>query len=322
MEFLILHYTSVSLAKTLEIFQNPKAKASAHLVIDPKGTVYELVSCLNGLCHKAWHAGGTASLIYSRNFIAESVYRKSPLSKQATQWPASLIYSRNFIAESVYRKSPLNKQATQGSATLAERGSSHTIGKPATHAVGPRSGGTAGSATLAYQPTSQKERSKKRVTAYNPRSGGTASLADKTTGATSSTAKGGFNNFSIGIELVNYNGNFYPYTKEQYEALQALLKELKTHYPALKDPNRVLGHEHIASHRGKVDPGHGFDWPLFFKMNYPEVKAPVRKPLLPRKLKEQFWKKAQKLKPHPSSDKNYMELNKEIEQACKGRSPP
>ena len=293
-EFLILHYTSVSLAKTLEIFQNPKAKVSAHLVIDPKGTVYELVSCLNGLCHKAWHAGGTASLIYSRNFIAESVYRKSPL----------------------------NKQATQGSASLAERGSSHTIGKPATHAVGPRSGGTAGSAPLAYQPTSQKERSKKRVTAYNPRSGGTASLADKTTGATSSTAKGGFNNFSLGIELVNYNGNFYPYTKEQYEALQALLKELKTHYPALKDPNRVLGHEHIASHRGKVDPGHGFDWPLFFKMNYLGAKAPVRKPLLPRKLKEQFWKKAQKLKPHPSSDKNYMELNKEIEQACKGLRPP
>ena len=163
MEFLVLHYTSVSLAKTLEIFQNPKAKASAHLVIDQSGEIYELVSCLNGLCHKAWHAGGT---------------HFSP----------------------------------------------------------------AGTTTILQ----------------------------------------GFNNFSIGIELVNYNGNFYPYTKEQYEALQALLKELKTYYPALKDPNRVLGHEHIASHRGKVDPGHGFDWPLFFKMNYPKVKAPVRKPLLPK----------------------------------------
>ena len=91
----------------------------------------------------------------------------------------------------------------------------------------------------------------------------------------------GFNNFSLGIELVSNNGNLFPYTQKQYQALHLLLKKLKSIYLALQNPHRILGHEHIAGHRGKIDPGHRFDWQRFFKMNYPPTaRVPVRRPAL------------------------------------------
>ena len=54
------------------------------------------------------------------------------------------------------------RDGTAGTASLAERGSSHTIGKPATHAVGPRSGGTASPAGVSsfLVQTEQKEEKK------------------------------------------------------------------------------------------------------------------------------------------------------------------
>ena len=73
-----------------------------------------------------------------------------------------------------------------------------------------------------------------------------------------------FNNFSIGVELVNWNGNFYPYTERQYQSLFKALLHLQKLYPLLKDPRRILGHEHIAGFRGKADPGALFDWKRFF----------------------------------------------------------
>lgn len=85
-----------------------------------------------------------------------------------------------------------------------------------------------------------------------------------------------FNDHSIGIELVNLNGNLFPYTEAQYESLQQVVQQLKQHYPLLADPGRVLGHEHIAGFRGKADPGLHFDWGRFFQECYPGIEAPKR----------------------------------------------
>lgn len=86
----------------------------------------------------------------------------------------------------------------------------------------------------------------------------------------------GFNNFSIGIEIVNLNGNFFPYSEAQYAALKDVIDHLRDPYPALNAPERVLGHEHIAGWRGKVDPGIHFDWGLFYGENYPYQTHPRR----------------------------------------------
>jgi N-acetylmuramoyl-L-alanine amidase len=68
------------------------------------------------------------------------------------------------------------------------------------------------------------------------------------------------NNMSIGIEIVNLNGNLIPYTEAQYAALTELLERLIRRFPVLRQPSRLIGHEHIAGHRGKCDPGLQFDW--------------------------------------------------------------
>ena len=128
-EYLVLHYTAVSLQETLDIFMKPNGTVSAHLVIDMDGSVYELVDCLDGKALRSRHAG-------------PSLWQEGD-----KQWKK-------------------------------------------------------------------------------------------------------FNDFSIGIELVNYNGNIFPYHQAQYEALISVIKNLQKHYPKLKDCNRILGHEHIA----------GFSW--------------------------------------------------------------
>ncbi|MCB0335618.1 MAG: N-acetylmuramoyl-L-alanine amidase [Bdellovibrionales bacterium] len=89
----------------------------------------------------------------------------------------------------------------------------------------------------------------------------------------------GFNDFSIGIELVNANGNMLEYREPQYDSLIALLTELKQRYPALASPERVVGHEHIAGHRGKVDPGACFDWARVLQAVYPKEPLPARTPI-------------------------------------------
>lgn len=100
----------------------------------------------------------------------------------------------------------------------------------------------------------------------------------------------GFNDISIGIELINLNGNILPYSKEQYTALDKVISHLKTVYPALKSPERILGHEHIASWRGKCGPGLMFDWEHFFGLCYPDYKPPTRKKICPIVLKEALEK--------------------------------
>ena len=98
--------------------------------------------------------------------------------------------------------------------------------------------------------------------------------------------KEAFNDHSIGIELVNLNGNLFPYTNAQYEALQHVVQTFKQCYPALADPERVLGHEHIAGFRGKADPGLLFDWRRFYGECYPELEAPEREAVCPVGLQE------------------------------------
>ena len=95
-----------------------------------------------------------------------------------------------------------------------------------------------------------------------------------------------FNDHSIGIELVNLNGNLFSYTNAQYEALQQVVQVLKQSFPALADPEQVMGHEHIAGFRGKADPGLQFDWCRFYRECYPEMTAPERKAVCPEALQQ------------------------------------
>lgn len=89
-----------------------------------------------------------------------------------------------------------------------------------------------------------------------------------------------FNDFSVGIELVNLNGNFFYYSKAQYETLFELIRALQQRFPALLSADRILGHEQIAGFRGKCDPGRKFDWHKLFAACYAAQRHPVRKPLL------------------------------------------
>lgn len=95
-----------------------------------------------------------------------------------------------------------------------------------------------------------------------------------------------FNEFSIGIELVNRNGNIFPYTDAQYDSLSSLVSHLGILYPALVSPYRVVGHEQIAGFRGKVDPGIFFDWQRFFQRTFPHADIPHREVACPSEVRE------------------------------------
>ena len=99
-----------------------------------------------------------------------------------------------------------------------------------------------------------------------------------------------FNDFSIGIELVNLNGNLIPYTSQQYKTLTEVVAHLKLLYPNLDTPDRMLGHEHIADMTGKADPGCEFDWDLFFTSCYPDQEKPNRACVCPAELRSSLNK--------------------------------
>lgn len=99
-----------------------------------------------------------------------------------------------------------------------------------------------------------------------------------------------FNEFSIGIELVNPNGNLIDYSGLQYVSLAKVVAALKKTYPSLQNPTRVVGHEHIAGWRGKADPGYCFSWGLFFEQCYPAAEAPTREPVCPAPLRSALSK--------------------------------
>jgi len=75
-----------------------------------------------------------------------------------------------------------------------------------------------------------------------------------------------FNNFSIGIELVNpgHEHGYRPFPLMQINALVHLIKTLYETYPI--EPQLVLGHEDIAPNR-KQDPGELFPWDRLIKEN-------------------------------------------------------
>ena len=83
------------------------------------------------------------------------------------------------------------------------------------------------------------------------------------------------NDRSIGIEIINFNGNVFPFTEAQYSALNQLLGHLIARFPKLREPGRIVGHEHIASFRGKCDPGVRFDWARVLKAVGARVTRPA-----------------------------------------------
>jgi len=70
------------------------------------------------------------------------------------------------------------------------------------------------------------------------------------------------NDFSIGIELEGSDA--IPYTKEQYQSLVILTKQLQHEFPAITNQN-IVGHCDIAPGR-KTDPGEAFDWEYFHSL--------------------------------------------------------
>ncbi|MGC6455454.1 MAG: N-acetylmuramoyl-L-alanine amidase [Coraliomargaritaceae bacterium] len=69
------------------------------------------------------------------------------------------------------------------------------------------------------------------------------------------------NNSSIGIEIVNADGNIHPYPAEQIEAVVFLVKQLVERYEI--DPVNVVGHSDVAPGR-KMDPGALFPWKTLY----------------------------------------------------------
>lgn len=80
-----------------------------------------------------------------------------------------------------------------------------------------------------------------------------------------------YNSYSIGIELVNYNGNIIRYTSEQYKSLIWITKNLLLKYPNISGPHKILGHEQIAGYRGKSDPGRLFEWGQYIGSVFPNL---------------------------------------------------
>lgn len=78
-----------------------------------------------------------------------------------------------------------------------------------------------------------------------------------------------FNQFSVGIELVNMNGNVFPFTDAQYKSLHEVCSNLIGRFPVLADSRRFVGHEDIAGFRGKCDPGRFFEWHRFLSGLFP-----------------------------------------------------
>lgn len=68
------------------------------------------------------------------------------------------------------------------------------------------------------------------------------------------------NQSSLGIEIVNYDGNIHPYPKPQVEAVLALAQHLVTTHQI--SPENVVAHSDIAVGR-KIDPGSLFPWEYF-----------------------------------------------------------
>ena len=65
------------------------------------------------------------------------------------------------------------------------------------------------------------------------------------------------NQSSVGIEIINYDGNVYPYSEAQSDVIFSLCSEIIARHGIL--PWNVVGHSDIAIGR-KIDPGTKFPW--------------------------------------------------------------
>jgi len=68
----------------------------------------------------------------------------------------------------------------------------------------------------------------------------------------------GLNQSSIGIEIINLDGNVHPYAPAQKEVIAALCADILRRHPGIA-PTEVLAHSDIAVGR-KIDPGLLFPW--------------------------------------------------------------
>lgn len=73
----------------------------------------------------------------------------------------------------------------------------------------------------------------------------------------------GLNQHSIGIEIINYDGNIYPYSDAQADIIFALCAEIIRRH-GIK-PWNVVAHSDIAVGR-KIDPGSKFPWARLAKL--------------------------------------------------------
>lgn len=83
------------------------------------------------------------------------------------------------------------------------------------------------------------------------------SLAAYHAGKSAWGSKEGLNHHSIGIEIINLDGNRHPYPAEQVELILALCDEIVRRHGIL--PINVVAHSDIAVGR-KIDPGSLFPW--------------------------------------------------------------
>jgi len=73
----------------------------------------------------------------------------------------------------------------------------------------------------------------------------------------------GLNQHSIGIEVINYDGNVYPYSDAQADIIFALCAEIIRRHDI--KPWNVVAHSDIAVGR-KIDPGSKFPWAKLAKL--------------------------------------------------------
>lgn len=125
-----------------------------------------------------------------------------------------------------------------------------------------------------------------------------------------------FNKMSIGIEIVNLNGNLLSYTQAQYEALTELLRHLIARFPELKQPGHILGHEDIAGFRGKCDPGVLFDWSRL--MTALQLERPSAAPSVFRPEDQAFANAFLKENPNPDAE-TWSQLSSQLEERIKNR---
>jgi N-acetyl-anhydromuramyl-L-alanine amidase AmpD len=81
----------------------------------------------------------------------------------------------------------------------------------------------------------------------------------------------GLNQHSVGIEIINYDGNVYPYSDAQADIIFALCSEIIRRHDI--KPWNVVAHSDIAVGR-KIDPGSKFPWAKLAKLGVGAAPLP------------------------------------------------